>query len=197
LTKYEPEYAVRAAELCRAGAIDRELADAFDVNITTIHRWKLQHEDFAKAVKVSKEVANDRVEASLYARAVGYSFDSEHIAVTPSGDVVRVPTVEHVPPDVRAQSWFLANRRPDKWKLRPEARVKLPVTVDGSAKSLTETLVATLNAVVSGKISHDEGARIAALIEVTGASLDRLEIESRLAAVEQAEQPKRITHHAK
>jgi hypothetical protein len=90
-----------------------------------------------------------------------------------------------------------ANRRPDKCKLRSEARVKLPVQTDGSAKSLTEVLVATLNAVVSGQISHDEGARIAALVEVTGASLDRLEIETRLAAVEQAEQPKRITHHAK
>lgn len=84
---------------------------------------------------------------------------------------------------------------PDKWKLRPEARVKIPVTTDGSAKSLTEVLVATLNAVISGEISHDEGGKIAALIEVTGASMDRLEIENRLAAVErEGEGPKLLTH---
>jgi hypothetical protein len=192
---YRPEYAERAAELCRAGAIDRELAESFGVNITTIHRWRLEHDDFAKAVKVSKEVANGRVEAALYQRAVGYSYDSEHITVTPSGEVVRVPIVERVEPEVTAARWFLSNRRPAKWKLRPEARVKLPVTTDGSAKSLTEVLVATLNAVISGEISHDEGARIAALIEVTGASLDRLDIENRLAAVErEGEGPKLLTH---
>jgi hypothetical protein len=162
--------------------------------IATVTRWKIEHKDFAKSVKVSKEVANDRVEASLYARAVGYSYDSEHITVTPSGEVVRVPIVERVEPEVTAARWFLSNRRPDKWKLRPEARVKLPVTTDGSAKSLTEVLVATLNAVVSGEISHEEGGRIAALVDVTSQSLDRLEVERRLAAVEAEEaEPKRLT----
>ena len=67
------------------------------------------------------------------------------------GDVVREPIVEHVPPEITAARWFLLNRRPDKWNLRPEARVKLPVTIDGSAKSLTEVLVTTLNAIVSGE----------------------------------------------
>jgi hypothetical protein len=70
---YRPEHTERAAELCRARAIDRDLAAAFGITIATITRWKIEHKDFAKAVKVSKEVANDRVEASLYARAVGYS----------------------------------------------------------------------------------------------------------------------------
>jgi hypothetical protein len=194
-TAYKAEFALRAAELCRAGAIDRELAAAFDVNITTIHRWKLEHDDFAKAVKISKEIANDRVEAALFAKAVGYDFDSEHIAVTPDGAVIREPIVEHCPPDVTAQRWFLSNRRPDKWKLRPEATVKLPVTTDGSAKSLTGVLVSTLNAVVSGQISHAEGAAIAALVETASESLDRLVIENRLVAVEsQGEAPKQITH---
>jgi hypothetical protein len=191
---YKPEYAARAAELCRAGAIDRELAAAFNVNITTIHRWKLEHDDFAKAVKISKEVANDRVEAALFARAVGYDVDSEHIAVTPDGDVIREPIVEHCPPDVTAQRWFLSNRRPEKWRLQPESRVKIPVTTDGSADSLTKVLVATLNAVTSGRISFLEAGRIADLVQTTGESLDRLEIEKRLAAVEAEEaEPKRLT----
>ena len=137
---YRRSYAARAADLCRAGAIDRDLAAAFDVNISTIDRWKLEHEEFAKAVTVAKEVANDRVEASLFARAVGYSFNSEKI-VTTKDDVHRVPVVEHCPPDVTAQRWFLSNRRPEKWRLQPESQIKLPVQTDGSAASLTSLLV--------------------------------------------------------
>ena len=76
--------------------------------------------------------------------------NSEKI-VTTKDDVHRVPVVEHCPPDVTAQRWFLSNRRPEKWRLQPESRIKLPVQTDGSAASLTSLLVETLNAVASGK----------------------------------------------
>ena len=59
--------------------------------------------------------ADDRVERSLYHRAVGYSFESEKI-FHHQGEVVRVPIIEHVPPDVGAAMSWLKNRRPDKWR---------------------------------------------------------------------------------
>ena len=36
--------------------------------------------------------------------------------MTKEGEVVRAPFVEHVPPDVTAQIFWLKNRRPDKWR---------------------------------------------------------------------------------
>ena len=52
------------------------------------------------------------VERSLYSRAVGYSFNSEKIFCNKDGEVTRVPIVEHVPPDVTAQIFWLKNRKP-------------------------------------------------------------------------------------
>ena len=44
---------------------------------------------------------------SLYSRAVGHSFNSEKIFCNKDGEVTRVPIVEHVPPDVTAQIFWL------------------------------------------------------------------------------------------
>ena len=49
------------------------------------------------------------VERSLYSRAVGYSFNSEKIFCNKDREVTRVPIVEHVPPDVTAQIFWLKN----------------------------------------------------------------------------------------
>jgi hypothetical protein len=46
--------------------------------------------------------ADDRVERSLYSRAVGYSCDAEKIRCDKNGKVTRVQYVEHVSPDVTA-----------------------------------------------------------------------------------------------
>ena len=56
------------------------------------------------------------VERSLYSRAVGYSFNSEKIFCNKDGEVTRVPIVEHVPPDVTAQIFWLKNRKPADWR---------------------------------------------------------------------------------
>jgi hypothetical protein len=56
------------------------------------------------------------MERSLYSRAVGYSFNSEKIFCNKDGEVTRVPIVEHVPPDVTAQIFWLKNRDPANWR---------------------------------------------------------------------------------
>ena len=69
-----------------------------------------------KSLKAGKADADDRVERSLYSRAVGYSFNSEKIFCNKDGEVTRVPIVEHVPPDVTAQIFWLKNRKPSEWR---------------------------------------------------------------------------------
>lgn len=114
-TDFKPEYAEQAAKLCGLGATDYELADFFKVDTRTIYRWKNQHEEFCQAVKVGKDMADDRVERALYNRAVGYSFESEKVFQF-QGVIVRADTVEHVPPDAGAAFNWLKNRRKDDWR---------------------------------------------------------------------------------
>jgi hypothetical protein len=119
--KFRPEFVDQARKLAALGATDREIAEFFDVEERTVYRWKHDHEEFCQALKTGKDFADDRVEQSLYRKAVGYSFDSEKIFQY-EGVVVRAPTVEHVPPSDTAAIFWLKNRRKDEWRDRHEVQ---------------------------------------------------------------------------
>ena len=114
-TAYKKKFADQARILASLGATDLEQAQFFEVSIRTLHRWKIDHPAFREALELGKEQADAKVEQSLYKRAVGYTFDSEkHMVV--DGELVRVETMEHVPPDTKAALAWLYNRRPDAWR---------------------------------------------------------------------------------
>ena len=137
-TDFKPEYVKQAAKLCALGATDYELADFFGVDTRTIYRWRNTHDDFCHAVTCGKEKADERVARALFNRAVGYTFESEKVFQF-QGDVVRAPTVEHVPPDPSAAKLWLVNRRPDEWREKQEIDHK---SSDGSMTPVRIELVA-------------------------------------------------------
>lgn len=114
-SKYKREFVKQAAKLCEIGATDEDLADFFDVSIRTIANWKAAYPEFLQALKAGKDQADDRVERSLYQRAVGYSYDALHFSSF-QGAVTATPYREHCPPDTTAQIFWLKNRRPDQWR---------------------------------------------------------------------------------
>jgi hypothetical protein len=114
-SKYKPEFCEQAAKLCKLGATDRELADFFGVKEWTINRWKAEYPEFSHSLKLAKDEADNRVEQSLYRRALGYSHDAVHVSNF-KGDVTLTPIVEHYPPDTTACIFWLKNRRPDMWR---------------------------------------------------------------------------------
>lgn len=124
-SKFKPEFVEQARKLAELGATDREVADFFDVDERTLNRWKHQHEEFCQSLKVGKVAADERVEQSLYRKAVGYTFDSEKV-FQHQGEVVRAKTVEHVPPDTTAAIFWLKNRKPDEWRDRQQVEVGKP-----------------------------------------------------------------------
>lgn len=116
---YKPQYAKQAEKLCAIGATDQELADFFEVDVRTVHRWKLEHEEFCHSLKAGKDVADERVERSLYQRAIGYEQDEVKIFM-PSGaaEPVYAPFRAKIAPDVTAAIFWLKNRRKDEWRDR-------------------------------------------------------------------------------
>lgn len=119
---YQAAFAEQAKKLCELGATDYELADFFKVCTRTIYRWKHQFPEFCQAVISGKDLADERVERSLYNRAVGYSFESEKVFQF-QGEIIRAETVEHVPPDTGAAMNWLKNRRGDKWRDKHEHEI--------------------------------------------------------------------------
>lgn len=118
-TDYRPDYCDKAKKLCELGATLFDLASFFDVATSTIKRWANMHPEFSAALVVGRASADDRVERSLYERAIGYSFESEKVFQF-QGQIVRATTVEHVPPDPGAAMNWLKNRRGHEWRDKTE-----------------------------------------------------------------------------
>lgn len=114
-TKYKPEYVAQAAKLCQLGATDAQLADFFEVSLSTISLWKVEHTEFSDAIKIPKDQANERVAQSLYRRAMGYEHDEVDIKVVDK-EIVITPIRKYYPPDSTAMIFWLKNRQPDQWR---------------------------------------------------------------------------------
>lgn len=114
-SSYDPAYAKLAERACLIGFTDAELADLLGVSETTIRDWKLKHEDFLAALKAAKSHADDRVERSLFMRAIGYEQVVEKPMVVDK-QVQIVQYREKVQPSTTAQIFWLKNRRPDMWR---------------------------------------------------------------------------------
>lgn len=128
---YKPEFIEQAKKLCQLGATDIELADFFGVTERTIYRWQIEHPEFCQALKLGKTAADDRIERSLFRRALGYSHEAVKILQN-NGVPVVVPYTEHYPPDTTAAIFWLKNRRPGEW------RDKREVEHSGSVDWVTE-----------------------------------------------------------
>lgn len=105
--------------MASAGATDTEIAEKLGIHVTTFYDWRHAHPEFAKATQLGKEAADDRVERSLYHRAIGYSHPAVKIMQS-EGEVIVEPYVERYPPDTQAASLWLRNRRPKDWKDKQE-----------------------------------------------------------------------------
>lgn len=114
-TKYRIEYNEQAYKLCLLGHTDEELAEFFEVHVSTIHQWKLDYPDFSDSIKKGKEIADAEVSKSLYHRALGYSHPDVDIKAV-NGEIVETPVMKHYPPDATSAIFWLKNRQPKKWR---------------------------------------------------------------------------------
>jgi hypothetical protein len=114
-TVYSPRMAVIARKCCEHGMTDSEVADMLGIGLATLYRWKVEYPAFSRVFKLGKEAADDRVERSLYSRAIGYDYIAEKAAMTRHGQKT-MRYRQHIPPDTAAAVWYLKNRRPDRWR---------------------------------------------------------------------------------
>lgn len=114
-SSFKPEYIDQARKLCAAGHTDQEVADFFEISVPTLSNWKSKYPEFLAVLKNSKDISDERVERSLYHRAIGYTFESEEI-FQHQGEIIRAKVRKHIPPDTTAAIFWLKNRRRDLWR---------------------------------------------------------------------------------
>lgn len=117
------------------GLVDRELAAAMGISRTTLNKWRKKFPEFEEALKTSKEVADRKVEHALFDRCVGQfvsikkpvklkriNYDPVTGRKINEEEVIEYADEQtYIPSDVKAQEFWLINRKPDYWKQRPEA----------------------------------------------------------------------------
>ena len=54
--KYKDEYCEQAEKLCRLGFKDTELAEFFNVSVSTLNLWKIKHGEFSESLRKGKIV---------------------------------------------------------------------------------------------------------------------------------------------
>lgn len=134
-SKYKDDYPDQAFKLCLLGATDMQLADFFEVSITTIYNWKNDHSEFLDALNRAKSIQDQEVEKSLLQRAMGY-VTKETKVFCYKGEILSEEVDKYYPPDSTALIFWLKNRQPEKWRdkrdvnLESEDPISLSVTIN-------------------------------------------------------------------
>lgn len=104
-----------------------KLSRMLGIPIPSFHRVMRDSAEFRAAVVDIRGTADDKVEASLYDRAVGYTATEvrKTEGLDKNGMRVESETVveKEIAPDVGAAKFWLINRRPDDWAERQEVEV--------------------------------------------------------------------------
>lgn len=128
-TKYQEGYNRQAEKLCLLGSTDKDMADFFEVDESTINRWKIEYPEFCESIKRGKISADATVASRLYKRAIGYEHAEDKI-FNNQGEALIIPTTKHVQPDTTAAIFWLKNRQPKMWRDRQEVSVSVNPIAD-------------------------------------------------------------------
>ena len=100
--------------LTKLGATEIQLASFFDVNKQTITNWK-KKEDFKQAALAGGLEADMKVVASLYQRAVGFTYEETESIRSMKGDFLTKVSKKFCIPETKAIIHWLRNRQRDNW----------------------------------------------------------------------------------
>lgn len=116
----EPEGLTLLEGWARDGLTDEQIAGNIGINTSTLYDWKNKFPKISEALKKGKEVVDIQVENALLKRALGYEFQETRVEKSDKDGTKIIQILKHIPADTTAQIFWLKNRRPDKWRDKPE-----------------------------------------------------------------------------
>ena len=131
-TKFRPSMLKLVRKLATAGLTEREIAGCLEISLKTLTNWKAAHPKFLRALMPGKRAANQRVEQSLYHRAIGYTHEVTKVVeeVVKDGEPPKPPVIitqeVHYPPSEGAAKLWLTNRDPKRWQDKRATELSTP-----------------------------------------------------------------------
>jgi len=103
--------------LARKGWTDKEMAEFFDVSLSTWCKYKRQHTIFATRLEHWKAEADEKVERSLYENAMGFVTRETKVFYNKElNECVEHEVYKEHKPDFGAQAKWLSCRKPAEWR---------------------------------------------------------------------------------
>lgn len=102
----------------RDGLTDELIADKMGIATSTLYEYKNKYSEIAEALKKNKEIADIKVESTLYKCATGYEYTEQ---VVSNGQVIDLK--KFMPPNVTAIIFWLKNRKPSDWRDKQDVQL--------------------------------------------------------------------------
>ena len=126
----EPDGLLLLEGWARDGLTDEQIAHNMGITAKTLYVWKSAYGEICEALKKGKEIVDIQVENALLKRALGYEYMEERVEISEKDGRKVIQTVKQVIPDTAAQIFWLKNRRPDKWRDKPQEKAETVAQVD-------------------------------------------------------------------
>ena len=99
------------------GCTMEQIAHRLLITTQTLYNWTKKYPELKSVILEGKQVADDRVEQSLYDMCFGYDVREVTIEKDTDGNIIKqVIKTRHIPPSATAIQYWLQNRRVDNWK---------------------------------------------------------------------------------
>lgn len=133
MAKVNPdEWALNPANLAKLtewaanGLTYEQIAKNISIAKCTLNRWRKKYPTIECALSRGRGTAEEEVISSLFRRCTGYDWEERRTKKLTSKDGKDLGVTEktvithHVPGDVKAQVFWLTNRKPEEWKTKRE-----------------------------------------------------------------------------
>ena len=148
-----PEKLLLLEAWARDGLTDEQIAANIGIHVRTLYEWKKRNQQIVQSLKKGKEIVDIEVENALYKKAVGFKETIkkpvkvkrvDYVDGKRSQEYEEVVDAEEevfIPPDTTAQIFWLKNRKPEKWRDKPETdRAYSTAEMLKNAQTLAEIL---------------------------------------------------------
>ncbi len=118
----DDDICAKAESLAAQGLNMEQIALVLGIGERTFYEKKKKFPQLSQSLASGKAKGIAVQVNSLFQRGKGYSHPEEKIFCNKDGEITRVQTTKHYPPDTGAAMAWLSNKDPDNWSIRKDVK---------------------------------------------------------------------------